>query len=147
MWRSYSAAPQGSSPGTSLASLGPGSGVWGPSRASFEQFGDEDSNDGKGRHGGHGGHRAGHSRSPLGGDQSEKDEAYLKWQVGALLCMCSKRSAIFKRRCMLNAQEKHPCVLAHFASFKAAVDGKRLAVFLDYDGKRCALLGLQGCRS
>ncbi|KAG2451354.1 hypothetical protein HYH02_003958 [Chlamydomonas schloesseri] len=109
MWRSYSAAPQGSSPGTSLSSIGPSAGVWGPSRASFEQFGDEDSNDGKGRHGGHGAHRAGHSRSPLA-EKSEQDEAYLKWQ------------------------EKHPCVLTHFASFKAAVDGKRLAVFLDYDG-------------
>ncbi|EFJ50921.1 hypothetical protein VOLCADRAFT_43532, partial [Volvox carteri f. nagariensis] len=28
----------------------------------------------------------------------------------------------------------HPCVLTHFESFKAAVEGKRLAVFLDYDG-------------
>ncbi|GIL47496.1 hypothetical protein Vafri_4312 [Volvox africanus] len=31
-------------------------------------------------------------------------------------------------------QENHPCILTHFELFKAAVEGKRLAVFLDYDG-------------
>lgn len=32
-------------------------------------------------------------------------------------------------------QDNHPCVLTHFGLFKAAVEGKRLAVFLDYDGR------------
>eukprot|EP00955_Chlamydomonas_euryale_P082535 363738-Chlamydomonas_euryale.AAC.12 len=35
-------------------------------------------------------------------------------------------------------QVKHPCILSHFADFTGLLRGKRLAVFLDYDGKRAA---------
>ena len=34
----------------------------------------------------------------------------------------------------LSQQERHPCVLEHFSRFLELVDGKRVAVFLDYDG-------------
>lgn len=34
------------------------------------------------------------------------------------------------------AQVKHPCILQHFGAFLERVNGKRVAVFLDYDGKR-----------
>lgn len=33
-------------------------------------------------------------------------------------------------------QAKHPCILQHFDSFLERVNGKRVAVFLDYDGAR-----------
>lgn len=32
-------------------------------------------------------------------------------------------------------QAKHPCVLQHFPEFIACLKNKRLAVFLDYDGR------------
>lgn len=32
-------------------------------------------------------------------------------------------------------QLNHPCILEHLDDFKLAIEGKRLAVFLDYDGK------------
>ena len=31
-------------------------------------------------------------------------------------------------------QAKHPCALSHFSEFISLLRGKRLAVFLDYDG-------------
>jgi hypothetical protein len=31
-------------------------------------------------------------------------------------------------------QANHPCIMENFEQFKAALNGKRLAVFLDYDG-------------
>lgn len=33
------------------------------------------------------------------------------------------------------AQVKHPCILQHFDAFLEMVSGKRVAVFLDYDGE------------
>lgn len=35
---------------------------------------------------------------------------------------------------ILLSQVKHPCILQHFDSFLERVNGKRVAVFLDYDG-------------
>jgi hypothetical protein len=32
-------------------------------------------------------------------------------------------------------QERHPCIIQSFDSFLQHVNGKRLAVFLDYDGE------------
>lgn len=34
-------------------------------------------------------------------------------------------------------QLNHPCVLEHFEQLAQKLHGKRLAVFLDYDGKLC----------
>jgi hypothetical protein len=34
-------------------------------------------------------------------------------------------------------QAKHPCILQHFDAFLERVNGKRVAVFLDYDGTCC----------
>ncbi|GLI58914.1 hypothetical protein VaNZ11_000698 [Volvox africanus] len=108
MWRSYSAAQPGTSPSTFPSSAGP----FGPgSRASFE-LGDDDSM--TPATGTNGYPRASFGDSPFGqSDLVGSDEAaqgYLAWQ------------------------ENHPCILTHFELFKAAVEGKRLAVFLDYDG-------------
>jgi trehalose 6-phosphate phosphatase len=36
--------------------------------------------------------------------------------------------------CHPNLQAKHPCALSHFSEFVSLIRGKRLAVFLDYDG-------------
>jgi hypothetical protein len=33
-------------------------------------------------------------------------------------------------------QAEHPCILSHFSEFALSLKGKRLAVFLDYDGER-----------
>ncbi|GIL70285.1 hypothetical protein Vretimale_3424 [Volvox reticuliferus] len=108
MWRSYSAAQPGSSPSGFPSSAGP----YGPgSRASFE-LGDDDSRTPISATNGY--LRASSGQSPFGQsdlvDSEEAAQAYLAWQ------------------------ENHPCALTHFELFKAAVDGKRLAVFLDYDG-------------
>lgn len=35
---------------------------------------------------------------------------------------------------LLLLQAKHPCILQHFNTFLERVNGKRVAVFLDYDG-------------
>lgn len=35
---------------------------------------------------------------------------------------------------LLLVQAKHPCILQHFDAFLERVNGKRVAVFLDYDG-------------
>jgi hypothetical protein len=34
----------------------------------------------------------------------------------------------------VHAQDEHPCILQHFDAFLERVNGKRVAVFLDYDG-------------
>lgn len=36
---------------------------------------------------------------------------------------------------LLTAQAEHPCILERFNEFLKLVSGKRVAVFLDYDGK------------
>ncbi|PNH02607.1 putative trehalose-phosphate phosphatase D [Tetrabaena socialis] len=105
MWRSYSAAQPGSSPGSFQAT----SSLFATSRISFEQGEDEDSV--RSRCAAFG--ATGSARIAGIRDQAESEEAaraYAAWQG------------------------KHPCILTHFESFKAAVEGKRLAVFLDYDG-------------
>lgn len=37
-------------------------------------------------------------------------------------------------RSVATLQEEHPCILQHFNAFLERVNGKRVAVFLDYDG-------------
>ncbi|GLC45064.1 hypothetical protein PLESTB_001464700 [Pleodorina starrii] len=108
MWRSYSAAQ----PGTSPSAFPSSAALYGPSsRASFE-LGDDDARTSLTFSNGNS--RGSSGQSPFGQsdpvDNEEAAQAYLAWQ------------------------ENHPCLLTHFESFKAAVEGKRLAVFLDYDG-------------
>ncbi|GFR43568.1 hypothetical protein Agub_g4662 [Astrephomene gubernaculifera] len=113
MWRSYSSAQPGNSPGcfpNAAALFGP------TSRASFELGEDDAQNSSKVRmvsRVANGFRSSSLPTSFVQGEQAESEEAaqaYAAWQ------------------------ESHPCILTHFDSFKAAVEGKRLAVFLDYDG-------------
>lgn len=46
------------------------------------------------------------------------------WVLNPFRCYC----------CCRCAQVQHPCILQHFDAFLERVNGKRVAVFLDYDG-------------
>jgi hypothetical protein len=76
---------------------------------------------------------------PNGGAQLQTDEEFEVWRVRNYHAMHSPRvcsSPFCSPWCysLLLLQVKHPCILQHFDTFLERVNGKRVAVFLDYDG-------------
>ena len=47
--------------------------------------------------------------------------------------MRSPRAVLITNHCAV--QEEHPCMLKSFQAFAKAAEGKRVVIFLDYDGK------------
>ena len=63
-------------------------------------------------------------------DESHVFEAWRVCEI-CLSCVVSVSRGVDCHHIM---QAKHPCALSHFSEFVSLLRGKRLAVFLDYDG-------------
>jgi hypothetical protein len=65
------------------------------------------------------------------------DEEFTSWRVRARHALCGPTLPLAGPThlvLLLLLQAKHPCILQHFNTFLERVNGKRVAVFLDYDG-------------
>eukprot|EP00879_Flechtneria_rotunda_P004952 GHRR01005226.1.p1 GENE.GHRR01005226.1~~GHRR01005226.1.p1 ORF type:complete len:424 (+),score=131.44 GHRR01005226.1:209-1480(+) len=66
-----------------------------------------------------------------------QDSEYIAWRVkpGSATSRLQHQPQVHQpTRATLFLQDKHPCILQHFDVFLQRVNGKRVAVFLDYDG-------------
>lgn len=58
--------------------------------------------------------------------------------AGSVVLQCQGQAPCNELTLPLPSQDEHPCILQHFDTFLERVNGKRVAVFLDYDGGCCS---------
>ena len=67
-----------------------------------------------------------------GSAQAEEVRAFEEWRVR----LCSRYAYINAlSEPSISTQKRHPCALDHFSQLTSSLKGKRLAIFLDYDGE------------
>ncbi len=89
-------------------------------------------------------------RPSLLGMEQEAQEAreYKLWQVSAATPFCATRKP-YLSAAMPILQANHPCILQQFQQFAQQSTGRRLVVFMDYDGKLLVVVepeGPAGCQ-
>lgn len=82
--------------------------------------------------------------APKNGTGEPLDAEFAAWRVRPMAWLLSWPAAQLQEAwcsppgrcycCCRCAQVQHPCILQHFDTFLERVNGKRVAVFLDYDG-------------
>jgi hypothetical protein len=65
--------------------------------------------------------------------------------AGSVVLQCQAQAPCKANSVLTHSQDEHPCILQHFDTFLERVNGKRVAVFLDYDGRVLHWLLLSCC--